>query len=112
VHRVLNRQGRAIFQEPVRDSRLVRGIRGCIPYRAPDVSPFERPLTTPELRQFSGLFQSSRMRPFSLPFVNAAQGIAPFRRYVMSAYKYDRTLLSRLPSLTPFAGIRVLELAK
>jgi len=31
VHRVLKPGGRAIFQEPVRDSRLVRAIRKCIP---------------------------------------------------------------------------------
>jgi hypothetical protein len=52
------------------------------------------------------------MRPFSLPFVNAVQGIAPLRRYVMSAYRYDHKLLTRMPALTPFAGIRVVELAK
>ena len=112
VQRVLKPGGRAIFQEPVRDSRLVRAIRKCIPYQAPDISPFERPLTSPELRQFGQSFSSSRMRPFSLPFVNAVQVIAPLRRYVMSAYKYDHKLLTRMPALTPFAGIRVVELAK
>src|SRR2546423_276064 len=40
VARVLKVGGRAIFQEPVRDSRIVRTIRKCIPYRSPDVSPF------------------------------------------------------------------------
>jgi ubiquinone/menaquinone biosynthesis C-methylase UbiE len=112
VQRVLKPGGRAIFQEPVRDSRLVRAIRKCIPYQAPDISPFERPLTSPELRQFGQSFSSSRMRPFSLPFVNAVQGLPPLRRYVMSAYKYDHKLLTRMPALTPFAGIRVVELAK
>ncbi|MEA2463500.1 MAG: hypothetical protein QOJ98_1247, partial [Acidobacteriota bacterium] len=84
----------------------------CIPYQAPDISPFERPLTSPELRQFGQSFSSSRMRPFSLPFVNAVQGLPPLRRYVMSAYRYDHKLLTRMPALTRFAGIRVVELAK
>src|SRR5215831_21042498 len=46
VFRVLRPGGRAIFMEPVRDSWLFRAVRKIIPYRAPDVSPFERPLTT------------------------------------------------------------------
>ncbi len=112
IHRVLKQGGRAIFQEPVRDSRLVRAVRRCIPYRAPDVSPFERPLTTPELDTFSRDFTSRRVRAFSLPFVNAAQTIPALGRYVHAAYEYDKKLLARMPALTPFAGIRVVELTK
>jgi ubiquinone/menaquinone biosynthesis C-methylase UbiE len=112
IHRVLKRGGRAIFQEPVRDSRLLRAIRKCIPYRAPDVSPFERPLTSPELQDFSRSFASSTMRSFSLPFVNVTQAIAPLRRYLASAYRYDHRLLTRMPALSVFSGIRVLQLTK
>jgi ubiquinone/menaquinone biosynthesis C-methylase UbiE len=111
VHRILKPQGRAIFQEPVRDSRLVRAARRCIPYHAPDVSPYERPLTTPELEQFGRRFSSCSMRPFSLPFVNAAN-LPPLRRYIHTAYRYDRRLLQWKPSLAPLAGIRVLEVTK
>jgi ubiquinone/menaquinone biosynthesis C-methylase UbiE len=112
IHRVLKKGGRAIFQEPVRDSRIVRAVRKCIPYRAPDVSPYERPLTSPELRQFSQPFASCAVRAFSLPFVNAASAIAPLRRYLHAAYRYDRQLLRRVPSLTVFSGIRVIEVTK
>jgi len=112
VLRVLKPGGRAIFQEPVRDSRLVRAIRKCIPYRAPDVSPYERPLTSPELREFSRPFASSTIRAFSLPFVNAVQVIPPLRRYVFTAYRYDQRLLNWMPALTPYCGVRVLELTK
>ena len=112
IHRVLKTGGRAIFQEPVRDSRLLRALRKCVPYRAPDISPFERPLTSPELRRFSRSFASSTIRAFSLPFVNAAQAIVPLRRYLNSAYRYDYELLTRMPKLTVFSGIRVLQLTK
>jgi ubiquinone/menaquinone biosynthesis C-methylase UbiE len=112
IHRVLKREGRAIFQEPVRDSRVVRAVRKCIPYKAPDVSPYERPLTSPELEDFSRPFASRAIRAFSLPFVNAAQAIAPLRRYLFSAYKYDRRLLKQLPALTVFSGVRVLAVTK
>ncbi|HEY1912681.1 MAG TPA: methyltransferase domain-containing protein [Vicinamibacterales bacterium] len=112
IYRVLEENGRAIFQEPVRDSRLVRAVRKCIPYRAPDISPFERPLISAELQQFSRPFASSRTRAFSLPFVNAAQAIPSLRRHLTAAYRYDHKLLTRLPSLKVFSGIRVLELVK
>src|SRR5205814_1020321 len=75
VLRVLKPGGRAIFQEPVRDSRAVRAVRRCIPYQAPDISPFERPLTTAELHAFSRPFAHATMRAFSLPFVNVAQAL-------------------------------------
>lgn len=112
VHRVLKPGGRAIFQEPVRDSRVLRTIRKCIPYQAPDVSPFERPLTTPELQQFSRRFTNATSRAFSLPFVNVAQVMPPLRRYLFAAYRRDAQLLKRIPALTFLAGVRVIELIK
>jgi SAM-dependent methyltransferase len=112
VHRVLKPGGRAIFQEPVRDSRLVRAIRKCIPYQAPDVSPFERPLTSEELRQFGAPFTTSRMRAFALPFVGAVQVIPPLRRFVHDAYRRDAQILRRVPQLTRYAAIRVVEFVK
>ena len=112
VHRVLKPGGRAIFQEPVRDSRVVRALRRCIPYQAPDISPFERPLTTPELQAFSRPFAHATMRAFSLPFVSVAQAIPRLRRYLFAAYRQDARILKRLPALTFLAGIRVIELVK
>jgi SAM-dependent methyltransferase len=112
VHRVLKPGGVAIFQEPVRDSKLVRGVRKLIPYRAPDVSPFERPLTSSELRAFAGRFSIRAWRAFSLPFVNLVQVVKPLKRYVVTAYVLDRSLLNRFPSLDLFSGIRVFALEK
>jgi ubiquinone/menaquinone biosynthesis C-methylase UbiE len=112
VFRVLKPGGRAIFKEPVRDSRLVRAVRNCIPYKAPDVSPFERPLLSRELEDFCRPFTSSTVRAFSLPHVNAAEAIRPLRRYVFSAYRYDQRLLKMMPTLTVFSGMRVLHLIK
>jgi SAM-dependent methyltransferase len=113
VHRILKPGGFAIFQEPVRDSKVVRGIRRLIPYKAPDVSPFERPLTTPELKAFAAGFRVLAWRAFSLPFVNLAQVAFPLkRRLVFSAYALDRAVLTRIPALAPFGGIRVIALAK
>jgi SAM-dependent methyltransferase len=112
VHRVLKPGGRAIFQEPVRDSRLIRVLRRCVPYRQPDVSPFERPLTEREVSGFAARFSACSVRAFSLPFVNITQALPPLRRYIHAAYRLDGALLKRAPALKPFTGVRVLHLTK
>jgi SAM-dependent methyltransferase len=112
VHRVLRPGGRAIFQEPVRNSRLIRFLRSLIPYHAPDISPFERPLTDAELRAFAAPFTSVRVRPFGLPHVAIGQ-ILPFvKTYVSALYRSDAAVLRRIPALGYYAGIRVIEVTK
>jgi SAM-dependent methyltransferase len=112
VFRVLKTGGRAIFQEPVRDSRLLRTMRKCIPYKARDISPFERPLTSAELADFCRPFASCESRAFSLPFVNTANAVAPLRRFLFSVYRYDGRLLRKVPALERFSGIRVIHAIK
>jgi len=112
IHRVLKRGGRAIFQEPVRNSEFVKRIRAMVPYTAPDVSPFERPLTDRELNEFSRGFVVSRTRVFSLPHVNLAQVLPVVRNGINTMYRVDRALLRRFPSLQHFATGRVIELIK
>jgi SAM-dependent methyltransferase len=112
VHRVLKPGGRAIFQEPVRDSRLLRVVRRCIPYRTPDISEFERPLTTGELQKFAARFRSMSMRGFSLPFVRLVDVVPQLRRCVHPAYHLDGVILSRIPALTHFAVRRVIQVTK
>ena len=112
VHRVLKPGGRAIFQEPVRNSRVVRFVRSLIPYRAPDISPFERPLTDHELRAFAAPFSSSRVRPFLLPHVQLGQVLPVVKNYWQRLYAVDGALLRSVPVLQHFAGIRVIEVTK
>ncbi|MBZ5559237.1 MAG: class I SAM-dependent methyltransferase [Acidobacteriia bacterium] len=112
IHRVLKPGGRAIFQEPVRDLRVVRFARKLIPYHAPDVSPFERPLTTKELQTFSAPFRRHTIRAFSLPFVNITQVVPALRKHIHRAYRLDGAIIKRLPAVEPLTGIRVLEVVK
>lgn len=112
VHRVLRIGGRAIFQEPVRNSRLVRFVRSLIPYRAPDVSPFERPLTDAELQTFAAPFASVHSRAFGLPHVALGQVLPGVRKRVAWLYRSDAALLRLFPPLSHFAGIRVIEVTK
>lgn len=112
IARVLRPGGRAIFQEPVRNSPVVRFIRGLIPYRQPDISPFERPLTDEELRDFAGPFSSVRQRAFLLPHVALGQILPVVSRRADLLYRSDHAIMRRVPALAYYAGIRVLELTK
>jgi SAM-dependent methyltransferase len=112
VHRVLKPGGRAIFQEPVRNSRLVRRVRALIPYRAPDVSPFERPLTDRELADFGRPFSSYRARAFRLPHVAVGEALPFLKRRAALLYRLDRALLRLVPALKYYAGVRVVEVVK
>ncbi|MEN3330639.1 MAG: hypothetical protein V7641_4 [Blastocatellia bacterium] len=113
VHRVLKPGGRAIFQEPVRNSRLIKTIRRLIPYRSPDVSPYERPLTDGELQDYARGFSSYRAKAFLLPTTNLVDVIPPLsRRYIHACYRRDADMLRRFPKLAFYASVRVIELTK
>ncbi len=112
VHRVLRPGGRAIFQEPVRNSATMRFVRRLIPYHAPDISPFERPLTDVELREFANGFSMTRSRAFCLPHVLVGDRLAALRRRYQQLYRADAWLLRTAPALGYYAGIRVLEVTK
>lgn len=113
VKRVLRKGGRAIFQEPVRNSKVIKFIRGLIPYRAPDVSPYERPLTDEELAKYAEGFSSCTSRNFRLPTTSLAS-VLPFvgRRYVKSLYRMDAAILRNVGFLNKYATVRVMELVK
>ena len=83
-----------------------------MPYRAPDISPFERPLTDAELRAFARPFSAVRVRAFGLPYVQAGQLLPGVRKHVDRLYRSDAALLRRVPSLERYAAIRVIEVTK
>ena len=113
VHRVLKPGGRAIFQEPVRNSRFIKTIRRLIPYRSPDVSPYERPLTDGELQGYAQGFSSYRAKAFLLPTTNLVDVIPPLsRRYIHACYRRDADVLRRFPKLAFYSTVRVVELVK
>ena len=112
VHRVLKPGGRAIFQEPVRNSAVIRVLRRLIPRRSPDISPYERPLTDAEVRRFVSGFTSSEVRAFSLPHVRVLPALPLAKNYRRDLYALDRRLLDRMPALARYASIRVISLTK
>ncbi len=110
VKRVLRQGGRAIFQEPVRNSKILKFVRSLIPYKSPDISPFERPLTNEELNEFANGFTQLRSRDFRLPYMGLAELLPVVRSYEMTLARFDVWLLSRFPSLRYYATVRVFEL--
>jgi ubiquinone/menaquinone biosynthesis C-methylase UbiE len=112
VRRVLKPGGRAIFQEPVRNSPVLRFVRSLIPYRAPDISPYERPLTDAELKRFAAGFSTCAVRAFALPHVQVGQVLPVVKQYWRMLYEMDRTVLQRAPWLARYASIRVISLTK
>jgi SAM-dependent methyltransferase len=112
VHRVLRPGGRAIFQEPVRNSAVLRFVRRLIPYRAPDISPFERPLFDRELRAFAAPFRACETRAFGLPHVRVGELLPRWRRHPETLYHTDAAMLAAVPALARYAAIRVMTLTK
>lgn len=112
VRRVLKPGGRAIFQEPVRNSAVVRFLRSLVPYRAPDISPYERPLTDPELERFATGFQQWSVRAFALPHVQVGQVLPVVKNHWRKLYEMDKTMLRGAPWLARYASIRVISLTK
>jgi len=112
VRRVLKPGGRAIFQEPVRNSAAIRFVRSLIPYRAPDISPYERPLTDAELERFATGFQSWTVRAFGLPHVQIGPLLPVVKNYWRALYAWDRRILDRTPWVARYASIRVISLRK
>jgi ubiquinone/menaquinone biosynthesis C-methylase UbiE len=112
VYRILKKGGRAIFQEPVRNSKVIKLLRGLIPYQAEDVSPFERPLTDEELADFAHLFSSYQTRAFTLPHINLIGILPGANRLIPPLQRLDGKMLRRFPSLDYYATVRVIEMVK
>ena len=112
TYRVLKRGGRAIFAEPIRNSKIIGAVRGLIPYRHPDISPFERPLRFDEIRDFASGFGSWEHREFDLPFVQLLRVCRVKPAWQARAYEQDARMLRRFPLLRRFASVMVFQVTK
>lgn len=112
VFRVLKPGGRAIFQEPVRNSKFIWFVRSLIPYRAPDLSPFERPLTDAELKEFAGDFSNYKSWSFAMPYVNLTRLFIENEKLLRPIRKFDQRLLNTFPPISHYATVRVVEMTK
>jgi SAM-dependent methyltransferase len=112
IFRVLRPGGRALFKEPVQNSPTYQAIRRLIPYRARDVSPYERPLNDRELRAIAAPYRRSTIRAFALPHIRLVHTLFGGCHAVPRLYRLDAELLRAAPRLERFAAVRVIELVK
>lgn len=112
VWRVLRSGGRAIFKEPVRNSRFLWLLRRLIPYRPPCISPTERPLTDQDLERFAARFSQYRSRAYQLPFVNVVRWFPIAGGSTVFFYRLDHALLQRAEWLRWYATVRVIKVVK
>ena len=111
VLRVLKKGGRAIFEEPTRNSKVVTKLRGLFPQRA-EVSPFERPLTTRELKDFAGPCRYEA-KTFQLVFSSLASFVPRWTGQAMKlSAKVDAYLLRRFPPLSYYGTVTVFQMVK
>ena len=111
VLRVLNRGGRGIFKEPVRNSKIMARMSRLLPTRA-DVSQFEGPLTDQQIRNFTASCKY-RGRTFHLLLSRLTTRFPVMRSSLLTpCEKIDDLLLRLFPSLTYYGSVRVFEIAK
>jgi len=113
VYRVLKKGGVAICQEPVRNSKTLKAIRKLIPYQAPNVSPYERPLTDQELNHFASNFSSYSAKAFELPTSSPVYNMLSLPRNITEALRrYDATMLKNFSLLRYYSPVRVIHMTK
>jgi ubiquinone/menaquinone biosynthesis C-methylase UbiE len=111
VCRVLKRGGRAIFEEPTRNSKLVARLRKLFPQRA-EVSPYERPLTNQEMKKFAAPCRY-QAKTFQLVFSSLASLVPRWQVQArrLSA-QLDASLLRLCPPLSYFGTVTVFQMVK
>ena len=111
VWRVLKKGGRAIFEEPTRNSKVVARLRSLFPKRA-EVSPYERPLTTEEMKEFAGPCRY-QAKTFQLVFSSLALLVPRWTGHAtrLSA-QLDTYLLRHFPALDYYGSVTVFQMIK
>jgi len=117
VARVLRRDGRAVFSEPITRSRVLQRVRGWLPISRPrDASPQCRPLAAAALDHFGRHFLVnvhafgflSRLSRFVLPGQPLEFAPGWKRGVVYLIHALDSVLL-RLPGLARLGGVVILN---
>jgi len=111
LRRVLRKGGRAIFKEPLRNSKVYAWLRQFFPKRA-NVSPFEGPFTDEQIEQFAQPYRY-RGRTFQLPLSRVAHVLPFWSQGAVRLCAYpDAYLLQMFPSLAYYATVKVFEVVK
>lgn len=109
IRRILKPQGLFIFKEPIRFSWTMKQLRRLFPAKE-DVSEFEYPLDSEQVKHMVEGFQVLASRSFRTPFVPLLTRILKVPHLSNRIWSYDGWILSHFPVLTHFATARVMAL--
>jgi SAM-dependent methyltransferase len=112
LYRVLKPGGRAVFKEPIRNSRTIAFLRRLIPYQGPGISPYERPLRLDEIERFAARFSFGRHREFQFPMVALARVARLPQRMVNRLRHWEGAVIDRWPATACLGGVMVFEITK
>lgn len=111
VRRVLRKGGKGIFKEPLRNSKVYAWVRQFFPTHA-DVSPFERPLTDREMKDFAASCKYLA-KTYQLPLSSIADFMPVFRGPALKlCARVDAYLLRLFPWLAHYGTVKVFEIVK
>jgi SAM-dependent methyltransferase len=109
IRRVLRKNGRFIFSEPIRFSRILKLLRTVVPARD-EISSYEHPLDRAELAVITEGFAVIAQRNFRLPFVPLLVGRRP--NHDKRIWGADRWLNHRFGKLEHYATTKVMSLKR
>jgi hypothetical protein len=108
---VLKGGGRAIFEEPVRNSRVLSWARQFFPAHG-DVSPYERPLTNEQIKDFARP-HTYHWKTFQLALSSIASFFPVWKRgAIRFSARVDSYLLRLCPPLARYGTVKVFQVAK
>ncbi len=109
IRRILRKNGRFIFSEPIRFSKTLKQLRTLMPARD-EISCYEHPLDRSELAAITVGFTVIAQRNFQLPFVPLLGGRRP--NHDKRIWKADRWLNRHFPKLEHYATAKVMSLRR
>jgi len=110
VYRILKDGGCAIFREPVIFDKALDIVRKAIPYRQPNLTEDERPLSRADIESFSGGFSCAEWWPFEA--ISRIHFLFKDRHIVKFLFKLDYFLFKKIPFMERFSSSAVIWCVK
>lgn len=110
IRRILKPNGLFIFKEPIRFSWTMKQLRRIFPTRQEDVSEFEYPLNSEQVKEMASGFQVLASRNFRTPLIPLLMPMIRAPRLKKQLLSCDTWMLKQFPLLGHFATIRVMAL--
>lgn len=110
LHRVLKRNGKASFAEPMGVNPLLRFGREYLPYAHKKPRGADRPLDYKTIEHWGKAFRDYSYREIQL--LSMLERVFGFNRHLNALHRIDETLLNRFPGLRRYCRYIVLYMTK